>query len=100
MITFDELKAELLKDPEFAKEYKKVRVEWTGLWRFRMAHGLLKGSSSAFEEMRAMMEEWDSWNTGYFKEVAVILSSKKISIDEALEVLKERHPDWTPTYWG
>ena len=40
MITFDELKAELLNDPEFAKEYEKSRIEWTGLWSLRMAYGL------------------------------------------------------------
>ncbi len=100
MITFDELKAELLNDPEFAKEYEKSRIEWTGLWSLRMAYGLLKGSESAFQEMRAMMEEWDEKKTGYFKDVARIIATHKVSVDEALDILKENHPDWNPTYYA
>lgn len=99
MITFDELKAELLKDPEFAKEYEKARIEWTGLWWFRMAYGLLRGTTSAFQEMRAMMEELDLGNTGYFKEVARIIATREVSVDEALDILKENHPEWNPTYY-
>lgn len=99
MIAFDELKAELLNDPEFAKEYEKARIEWTGLWWFRMAYGLLRGTTSAFQEMRAMMEEWDEKNTGYFKEVARIIATREVSVDEALDILKENHPDWNPTYY-
>ena len=99
MIAFDELKAELLNDPEFAKEYEKARIEWTDLWSLRMAYGLLKGSESAFQEMRAMMDEWDEKNTGYFKEVARIIATREVSVDEALDILKENHPDWNPTYY-
>ena len=99
MITFDELKAGLLKDPEFAKEYEKARIEWTGLWWFRMAYGLLRGTTSAFQEMRAMMEEWDEKNTGYFKEVARIIATREVSVDVALDILKENHPDWNPTHY-
>ena len=99
MIAFDELKAELLNDPEFAKEYEKARIEWTDLWSLRMAYGLLKGSESAFQEMRAMMEEWDEKKTGYFKDVAKIIATRGISVDEALDILKENHPDWNPTYY-
>jgi len=99
MIAFDELKAELLNDPEFAKEYEKSRIEWTGLWSLRMAYGLLKGSESAFQEMRAMMDEWDEKKTGYFKEVARIIATREVSVDVALDILKENHPDWNPTHY-
>ena len=99
MIAFDELKAELLNDPEFAKEYEKARIEWTDLWRLRMAYGLLKGSESAFQELRAMMEEWDEKKTGYFKDVAKIIATRGISVDVALDILKENHPEWNPTYY-
>lgn len=99
MIAFDELKAELLNDPEFAKEYEKARIEWTDLWSLRMAYGLLQGSESAFQEMRAMMDEWDEKKTGYFKEVARIIATREVSVDVALDILKENHPDWNPTYY-
>ena len=33
------------------------------------------------------------------KDVAKIIATRGISVDEALDILKENHPDWSPTYY-
>jgi len=45
------------------------------------------------------MDEWDEKKTGYFKEVARIIATREVSVDVALDILKENHPDWNPTYY-
>ena len=37
--------------------------------------------------------------TGYFKEVARIIATREVSVDVALDILKENHPDWNPTHY-